>query len=103
MRIRKFHSNARLFCLGTLALGAALLPAMHGVAQAAPASGAKPPISLDEFFSYVEINGLALAPDGSTAVIGTQARGLEAGPLSQRPVDVARDGQFRHAAGLDWS
>jgi dipeptidyl aminopeptidase/acylaminoacyl peptidase len=32
----------------------------------------KPPISLDEFFSYVEIHGLALAPDGSIAVIGTE-------------------------------
>ncbi len=32
----------------------------------------KPPISLDEFFSYVEIHGLALAPDGSMAVIGTE-------------------------------
>lgn len=32
----------------------------------------KPPISLDEFFSYVEVTGLALAPDGSSAVIGTE-------------------------------
>lgn len=39
---------------------------MTGAAQT------KPPITLDEFFSYVEINGLALAPDGSTAVIGTE-------------------------------
>ena len=32
----------------------------------------KPPITLDEFFSFVEIQGLALAPDGNTAVIGTE-------------------------------
>ena len=32
----------------------------------------KPPIGLDEFFSSVEIHGLALAPDGSMAVIGTE-------------------------------
>lgn len=34
--------------------------------------GEKPPVSLDEFFSFVEIRGLALSPDGNTAVIGTE-------------------------------
>ena len=38
--------------------------------SASPAD--KPPITLDEFFSFVEIQGLALAPDGNTAVIGTE-------------------------------
>jgi dipeptidyl aminopeptidase/acylaminoacyl peptidase len=38
----------------------------------AATSSDKPPISLDEFFSYVEIRGLALSPDGKTAVIGTE-------------------------------
>ena len=32
----------------------------------------KPPITLDEFFSFVEIQGLDLAPDGNRAVIGTE-------------------------------
>lgn len=31
----------------------------------------KPPLTLDEFFSYTDIGGLALAPDGSAAVIET--------------------------------
>ena len=35
-------------------------------------SADKPPITLDEFFSFVEIHGMDLAPDGNTAVIGTE-------------------------------
>lgn len=32
----------------------------------------RPPITLDEFFSYTDVRGLSLAPDGSAAVIGTE-------------------------------
>ncbi|MHB1841239.1 MAG: hypothetical protein ACYCPD_15885, partial [Acidobacteriaceae bacterium] len=35
-------------------------------------SADKPPMTLDEFFSFVEVHGLALSPDGNTAVIGTE-------------------------------
>ncbi|MGC9292398.1 MAG: S9 family peptidase [Acidobacteriaceae bacterium] len=33
---------------------------------------AKPPLTFDEFFSYTEVRGLTLAPDGSAAVLGTE-------------------------------
>lgn len=58
--------------LGCAAVGIAI--AMFGMASMAQKAtpDSKPPISLDEFFSYVEINGLALAPDGSSAVIDTE-------------------------------
>ncbi|MHB1960432.1 MAG: TolB family protein, partial [Acidobacteriaceae bacterium] len=54
-----------------------LLPVLLAAIVCAPlawcaASGEKPPISLDEFFSFVEVHGLALSPDGNTAVIGTE-------------------------------
>lgn len=53
------------------------LPAFFGVTTLSPvalcaSSSEKPPITLDEFFSYVDIHGMALAPDGSMAVIGTE-------------------------------
>lgn len=66
-----------IFCCAVLSLGLVALTATQSAAQhttaqnTAAQDAAKSPISLDEFFSYVEIRGLALAPDGSTAVIGT--------------------------------
>jgi dipeptidyl aminopeptidase/acylaminoacyl peptidase len=33
---------------------------------------AKPPLTFDEFFSYTDVRGLSLAPDGSAAVLGTE-------------------------------
>src|SRR5580698_4751440 len=35
-------------------------------------SGDKPPITLDEFFSSIDLHDLALSPDGNTAIIGTE-------------------------------
>lgn len=66
MMTDKNPSNFRSFITGLVSLGAMTFCSFVCLAQT------KPPISLDEFFSYVEINGLALAPDGSTAVIGTE-------------------------------
>ena len=65
-------SRFRLSGFGLLSLGAIVLSTLACLAQSGNASSSKPPISLDEFFSYIEIHGLALAPDGSTAVIGTK-------------------------------
>ncbi len=71
MKIRKRLPYLHFLSLGLLSLGVVSLSAQPFAAQSNRSSGAKPPISLDEFFSYIEIRGLALAPDGSSAVIGT--------------------------------
>lgn len=47
----------------------------------------KPPISPDEFYSLVEIHGLALAPDGNTAVIRVAA---EEGYLFERALETEK-------------
>lgn len=67
--------NARQKFLSFCLFG--FLPALFGATMLSPvalgaSSSEKPPITLDEFFSYVDIHGLALAPDGSMAVIGTK-------------------------------
>ncbi|MGH9616171.1 MAG: S9 family peptidase [Acidobacteriaceae bacterium] len=69
---RSLHSVS----LRTTAFRIAVFVFASVTAFCAPALAAsnnhKPPLSLDEFFSYVEIHGLALSPDGTMAVIGTE-------------------------------
>ncbi len=68
MNGRRTSSSTPMQTLLLLLLGAIVSAPM--ARSASPAN--KPPITLDEFFSFVEIHGLALSPDGKTAVIGTE-------------------------------
>jgi dipeptidyl aminopeptidase/acylaminoacyl peptidase len=69
MKHRRHGIQSRICAWG---LGIFIIAATLSFAPAIYAAQAKPPISLDEFFSYVEVNGLALAPDGTSAIIGTE-------------------------------
>ncbi len=44
-----------------------------GLSASVPAQSAKPPITLDEFMNTTAIDSMRLAPDGSAAVIATEA------------------------------
>ena len=55
-------------CLCAAAAAAACLAGSTALAQSA-----LPPITLDEYFNSTSINSAALSPDGSTAVIATEA------------------------------
>ncbi len=55
-------------CLCAAAAAAACLAGSTALAQSA-----QPPITLDEYFNTTSINSSALSPDGSTAVISTEA------------------------------
>lgn len=76
MKTRRIPAISRVFASSVVlssvsALGLAVFCAASATAQSTAPAADKPPISLDEFFSYVEVRGVALAPDGSSAVIGT--------------------------------
>ncbi|MHB1795009.1 MAG: S9 family peptidase [Acidobacteriaceae bacterium] len=68
MNGRRTSSSASLQTLLHLILGAIVCAPLAWSASSAD----KPPMTLDEFFSFVEVHGLALSPDGNTAVIGTE-------------------------------
>ncbi len=68
MNGRRASSSASLQSLLLFVLAAIVCSPLAW--SASPAD--KPPITLDEFFSFVGIRGLALSPDGKTAVIGTE-------------------------------
>ena len=94
-----------------------LLPVLVAAIACSPlawgaASGEKPPISLDEFFSFVEVHGLALSPDGSRVYapsIFTQdiyvlnAEDLKIigrikAPFHVRKLEFSADGKYLYAA-----
>ena len=59
--------------------------------DAAPHSDSKPRITLDEFFNAVDINKVALSPDGHSVAIATERADWDARTFSRRPLAVARE------------
>ncbi len=61
----RFHSACSLLVAAGVLCGAAVVPST--------AQSAKPAITLDEFMNTTEITAVRISPDGSAAVIGTEA------------------------------